>query len=274
MSVYSNLHTHTTYCDGKHTPLEMAEAAYKKGFRSLGFSGHAYTPFDESYCMSEEATKAYQKEIRLLGDRFAGTLDIFLGIENDGAAPQGTEEYDFVIGSMHYIFVNGRYYGVDESPQILRQCIEEGFAGNSLRMTEAYYEALLAYVQTGKMDIVGHVDLIEKFNSHNAFFDSSSPTYRNIALGAIEEIAKSGKIVEVNTGAMARGYTKTPYPASFLIKRLVELKAPLILSADAHDKNGIDAYFKETLALLQALGVKELMELRKGEGFVGVPLSL
>ena len=34
-----NYHTHTDFCDGQNTPEEMAEAAAKKGFIALGFSG-------------------------------------------------------------------------------------------------------------------------------------------------------------------------------------------------------------------------------------------
>ena len=34
----SSTHNHTTWCDGKNTPEEMAEAAWKLGFTDLGFS--------------------------------------------------------------------------------------------------------------------------------------------------------------------------------------------------------------------------------------------
>ena len=41
----SSTHNHTTWCDGKNTPEEMAEAAWKLGFTDLGFSGHTYVDF-------------------------------------------------------------------------------------------------------------------------------------------------------------------------------------------------------------------------------------
>ena len=37
-----NLHTHSTFCDGIHTPEQMVQFALQKGFTSLGFSGHSY----------------------------------------------------------------------------------------------------------------------------------------------------------------------------------------------------------------------------------------
>ena len=50
--IRTDLHVHTTYCDGKNTPEEVVLSAIEKGVERLGFSGHAYTSFDESYCMS------------------------------------------------------------------------------------------------------------------------------------------------------------------------------------------------------------------------------
>jgi hypothetical protein len=60
-----DLHTHTTYCDGKNTPREMIEAAIAKGLRRIGFSGHSPSPCpDEDYAMAKEEVPAYVAEIR------------------------------------------------------------------------------------------------------------------------------------------------------------------------------------------------------------------
>ena len=49
--IKSNIHTHTTFCDGSATPEEMVLAAISVGMDTLGFSFHSETPFDMSYCM-------------------------------------------------------------------------------------------------------------------------------------------------------------------------------------------------------------------------------
>ena len=41
-----NLHTHSTYCDGKSTIKEMIRSALLRDFEVLGFSGHSFTDFD------------------------------------------------------------------------------------------------------------------------------------------------------------------------------------------------------------------------------------
>ena len=62
--IFSDYHVHTAYCDGKSTPEEIVTSAIKKGMTHIGFSGHSYTFFDESYCMSKEATKEYISSVR------------------------------------------------------------------------------------------------------------------------------------------------------------------------------------------------------------------
>ena len=44
--MYSCVHTHSDFCDGKNTMEEMAEAAYRAGIRCFGFSGHSFVPLD------------------------------------------------------------------------------------------------------------------------------------------------------------------------------------------------------------------------------------
>ncbi len=274
MRIRSNLHTHTVYCDGQNTPLEMVEKALELGFRSIGFSGHAYTAFDGCCCMTPTGTLAYRREIRELQKQYADRIDIFLGLENDGLVPYPADGYDYIIGSLHYLYVNGKYHTLDNSHEQMRACIDEGFGGDALKMARAYYDLLVSYVTTDQVDIVGHFDVIQKRNGDNRYFDKESPAYRRIALDAIEAIAKAGKIIEVNTGAIARGFIKDPYPAPFLLKRLLELKAPVILSSDAHAADRLDGQFDTVSAMLYDMGFRQTMELKRGEGFVPVPLDL
>ena len=53
MSWLGDYHVHTTFCDGKAEADELAAQAAALGLKTLGFSGHANTPFDASWCMSQ-----------------------------------------------------------------------------------------------------------------------------------------------------------------------------------------------------------------------------
>ena len=46
MNLRADFHTHTTFCDGKNTPRQMVESAFRKGLTDFGISGHG----DYSFC--------------------------------------------------------------------------------------------------------------------------------------------------------------------------------------------------------------------------------
>ena len=112
----TDLHTHTTFCDGTDTPEDMVLSALEKGMDCLGFSGHSYTFFDESYCMSPLGTAAYQGEILRLRREYGSRLRILCGVEQDYWSAETTAGYDYVIGSVHYLKLGDGYLPVDEDP--------------------------------------------------------------------------------------------------------------------------------------------------------------
>ena len=66
MNWLGDYHVHTTFCDGKAEAGDLAAQAAALGLTALGFSGHAYTGFDESWCMSRAGTQAYLETLRRL----------------------------------------------------------------------------------------------------------------------------------------------------------------------------------------------------------------
>ena len=80
MTPLSNLHTHTVYCDGKNTAEELIRRAVELGWKSIGFSGHAYTACDTAYCMSRENTALYQQEILTLREKYRDAIQVYLGM--------------------------------------------------------------------------------------------------------------------------------------------------------------------------------------------------
>lgn len=263
MTILSNAHTHTNYCDGKATPEEMVQAAIAKGFTCLGFSGHSYTAFDESYAMSPGATTRYIREIRSLQEKYKGTIDILLGTEWDYFGEIDREEYDFVIGSVHYIKspLTDVYYTVDYQAEELERCLDEGFHGNVMAMLSAYYDSVAEMAAGGQPTILGHFDLIRKLNKGSRFFDEESPAYLHIATSAVERAVKAGAVIEVNTGGMYRGYRSTPYPAEPLLRKICSLEGRVTISSDAHDPEGLDYMFAQTEKMLKKLGFRQVQVL-------------
>ena len=261
--IRSNFHTHTIYCDGKNTPEEMIEKSISSGFSSLGFSGHAYTPFDDSFCMSNENTKKYLETIPHLKKKYKDKIEIYCGTEADLHSEFDQSKYDYTIGSVHYIKKENEYLSVDHSEENTKKIVKDYFDNDYLKYTRAYYETTVHLPEINP-DIIGHFDVVAKFNEGGKFFDETDKKYLDYAFFAIDEIIKKCSVFEVNTGAVAKGYKKAPYPSIPILKRLKEKGAKIILSSDCHDLNYLDFYFDESRALLKEIGFYEAVTISGG----------
>ena len=258
----ANFHTHSTFCDGINTPEEIIKAAIEKGFSAIGFSGHGYTEFDLRYCMKN--TDEYIKEINRLKDKYKKDIQIYLGVVEDAFSPLDRSKFDYIIGSSHYFCVNNQYYPIDSNYDCFKECFEV-FNHDITRLSETYYSSFCDYINLRKPDIIGHFDLITKFDELDSSLFLHNEDYNKIAEKYVVEAAKSGSIFEVNTGAIARGLRTTPYPSVNLLYTLKKLGAGVILSSDSHNKDTLDFAFDEIKKLLRDIGFRELYNIYNGE---------
>lgn len=270
--IASTLHIHTRYCDGKTGPREMCERAMQLGFVSLGFSEHASQTLDVGCGMSNEA--GYIAEIRALQTEYAGKLRIHLGTEIDRYGVVCRDAYDYVIGSAHYVMADGQGVGVDGDPKKLEAALHGFYAGDGLRMAADYYRALIESVQMHKADVIGHFDLIRKYNERLHIFDETDPAYCKIAFDAMDALRATGAFLEVNTGGMARGYINTPYPSAFLLKRWRELGGDVVVGSDSHHPDTLDFAFDQVPALLRETGFDRFFRLSAKESELFEAVSL
>ncbi|MBE6588241.1 MAG: histidinol-phosphatase HisJ family protein [Ruminococcaceae bacterium] len=229
-----DFHVHTTFSDGKCTPEELAELALSLGMTHLGFSDHSYTPFDPDYCMSPEAEAEYKREISRLKEKYRPRIEIFCGIEQDYYSKKRAEGYDYIIGSVHYVKAGGEYLSVDKSAADLRAAVNEHFAGDPLAFAEEYFRTVGEVVDKTCADIIGHFDLLTKFNEKDPLIDESHPRYIKAWQSAVDRLLPTGKLFEINTGVIARGYRSAPYPASPIIEYIKKGGGSFILSSDSH----------------------------------------
>ena len=236
MMRFCSVHTHSTHCDGKNTLAEMAQAAFETGAVSFGASGHCHTDFawDQGSVLPADP-KDYRTEVLRLKEAYAGRMDVLLGIEQESLAPQPVPEWaEFWIGSVHSCPApSGGNCCVDYDPETLVKGCETQFGGDWMALAEAYF-AQVGKIAAARPTILGHLDLVMKFNEGNRFFDETCPRYRAAALDALRQADPASTLLEINTGAMARGFRDTPYPAQFLLREWRERGGRVILTADAH----------------------------------------
>ncbi len=261
-----NLHTHTTYCDGKNTPEEIIKTAIDKGFYGVGFSSHAYTPFDDSFCMSKDAEEKYISHINDLKN--CTDIEIYLGTEQDLYSEINKSLYDYTIGSIHYVKVGDSYLEVDHAETITDNNVKEFFGGSYKKYAGAYFEEVCK-LNSISPDIIGHFDLVTKFNEGMKYFDENAKSYLDMAFSAIDTL--NCDIYELNSGAIARGYRSTPYPSVPILKRLKEKGKFINISSDCHQAEYLDYHFSESVTLLKEIGFKSAVIL-KDKKFTEQPL--
>ncbi len=264
----SNFHTHSTFCDGKNTPEEIVEYAIQKGFHSIGFSGHGYTAFDLRYCMKD--TKGYIKEINALKEKYKDDIQIYLGTEEDAFGPTNRADFDYVLGSSHYFLKDGIYYPIDSSLEYFKKCYAI-FENDILKMAEAYYSNFCDYIVKRKPDIIGHFDLITKFDEIGNYGFSENHRYKDILLKYTKIALSSDSIFEVNTGGIARGFRTTPYPAEDVLFLIKKENGKIILSSDSHEISTLDYGFSEIKSYLKDFGFRVIYTMDKGS-FIPIPL--
>jgi histidinol-phosphatase (PHP family) len=215
--------------------------------------------------------------VRAAEAEWKGRLDVYLGLEIDfisGLAGPADGRFsglglDYSIGSVHYLVpANGAEpFTVDGPYEEWERGVREGFGGDGEAAAEAYWDAVAAMVRSGGFDFVGHLDLVKKNNGADGekrFFDPDGPRYRAAAARAIEEIRKSGTVVELNTGALNRGSLKEAYPSPALLRELRKIDARIVVNADAHAAEHLGGYYDEALRTLRAAGFAETVLFEKG----------
>lgn len=234
----NNIHTHTLFCDGKDTPEELVKYALSCGCTEIGFSGHSFTdiPDDDPFCMTPEATKEYKQEINRLKLVYSDKIKIILGVEQDYYSDCDTSDYEYIIGSVHYVLKNGYYIPIDETSEIQINAVKKHYNGDFYAFIEDYYSLVGDLYNKTKCDIIGHFDLITKFNEGNCLFDENHPRYISAVDKALEKLFNFNVKFEINFGGVARGYKKTPYPSSVIKDKIINAGKPIIYTSDCHKK--------------------------------------
>lgn len=263
MLLRSNAHTHTTFCDGKNSVEEMAQAAIARNFVSLGYSIHGWTPY-EVVPVTLEREALYRAEVRRVREKYADQLEIILGVERD-ALYEGRDydDYEYIIDSTHWFIENGVYCCADYSEERMLSYVRDVFGGDFYAYTRAYYRQAANMCSRSDALFIGHIDLITKFNEGNRFFDESDPRYLSAAKEAISCAIARGKPLEMNTGAIGRGYRTTPYPNPALLRFIHDEGGEILINSDCHSAASIDTGFELCVELARAAGFDHVLRLRR-----------
>ena len=271
--IYSDMHTHGFFSDGKGTFLEFAKSADLKGLVSLGFSDHSPVPLENGWSMKKESLGNYFTQLKEIKEKSFDT-DLYAGMELDYIPGVDVKAYidfenlplDYFIGSVHYVYSEklDKYLTVDNSLEDFKYLVNKGFSGDSTAEYKAYYNNVREMICTYKPAIAAHIDLVTKNNPGNLYFDTKSSEYLAEVDKTLDTIKLFGTIVEINTGGMSRGYMDMPYPSEYILRKCNKDEIPVALNSDAHSPGSLTFEFDKVVKMLREIGFKEIITFKKG----------
>jgi len=272
---YSTIHTHTTYCDGKNTAEEMILAAINCNMKSIGISSHAPLPVKSIFGIDSDKTEKYIDEVNQLKNKYEDKIDVLLGMEIDyfinskfnHVPKELVEKLDYFIGSIHFLGKNennGKLpWTVDASYEEFKQGINSDFEGSNQKAISSYYYYLGEMVKEYKPTVLGHMDLVKKLNKNNILFDENDQWYKKAVKDCLDEVAKTNTVVEINTGAIAKGYASVQYPSDWILDEIKDRNISITINSDAHYKEHVNYAFHDMYRLVKEKNMPSIVYLTK-----------
>ncbi len=249
--IKSDLHVHTSYCDGTNTPEQLVLKAISLNLDEIGLVCHAYTPFDKNYCIKRENVLGFINEVNALKEKYKDKISVLCGTEYDYFSDMSVDGFDFVIGSVHYVYKDGHYIPVDESKDGLIADVETYYKGDFYAFCQDYYKLLGDVYSKVTPKFIAHFDLVSKFNALGDLFDETDMRYVKAWKVALDNLLSKGATFEINVGAIIRGFKQGPYPNQSQIDYVVNNGGKLILNSDAHSVDGIAFEFEKFYDLIK-----------------------
>lgn len=242
-------HCHTTLCN--HAighPDEYAAVALERGFKGITFTCHCPLPdgFSASVRMRPDQFEEYVEMIDATREKFAGRLDVRLGLESDyypGVEPwleklHARAPLSHVLGSIHYQVYDYR---------------KLFYTGDIHHYQELYFDHLALSAESGLFDTLAHPDLIKNESPADWDFERLRP----VIARALDRIAATGVAMELNTSGVQKSLPEMN-PSPTQLAMMHEREIPVVIGADAHIPQRVGAGYRFALNLLQTTGYENV----------------
>lgn len=244
-------HIHTTRCGhAKGNMKDYVKRARELSLHEIGFADHLplITKQDPSLTMSIDQLDEYVQSIESLKNEFPDIsiktgieADYLPGLEEETARLLNAYDFDYVIGSIH--FIDG--WGFDDSRYI------EGYKDWDIYELYAHYFRLVkGAAESSLFDIIGHMDLIKKYNF------KPNKDIAPLLEETTRAIKNAGVCVEINTAGLRKPVGEI-YPSLEILKICFNAGIPITLGSDAHAPEQVGMDFDQALSYAKQAGYRE-----------------
>ncbi len=230
-------------------------AADASGIEELGVSEHVYR-FRQSLDLwshplwlenANDDLDAYCEFVRSTSLRLGVECDYVPGAEERTAAMLEPRDFDYVVGSVHFIGEGDAAVDHDGFD------VWEG-DGDAEAIWTRYFEHFDRCARSGLFDILAHPDLVKVWGGGRPLPEGD---LRRFYEPAVEAVVAGGSAVELSTAGLRKPVGEL-YPARAFAELLVEAGVPFALSSDAHLPEQVGFGYDAAIAFLDELGVEEI----------------
>lgn len=175
--------------------------------------------------------------------------DYFIGGEQELEKLLQLGDWDYVIGSVH--FING--WGFDNPDT------KAYFEKHHLHtLYNQFFDTVERAIRSRLFDIVAHLDNIKVFN-YRLDENEQLPYYEKIAKALVD----TNTATEVNAGLYYRYPVQEMCPSPLYLQTLLRYGVPITVSSDAHFPNDLGNYVEENIRTLRNHGAAHIATFEK-----------
>lgn len=247
------------------------------GFTHYGLSEHA-PRFREEDLFPDEADlspsdlsaifERYAREAVRLRDAHIGEITLLVGFETERLPPDSWQTrmhdirssipFDYIVGSVHDVDGHVIDFSAEKTDAIA------AMLGSKVTLQIRYFDALTELITTLKPEIVGHIDLVRKFEPDGFAFSA-------VAMRAVEKTLEAAKAfdcaLDVNCGALRRGLGPV-YPLPSILERARQMGIRVTLGDDSHGVATVGVGLDACITAIGDAGYREISYLDREDGAV------
>ena len=268
------------YCLHAHGTLaDVLQVAYARGFSHYGLSEHAprYRTQDlfpeERHLTPEHLVHYFEQfvaDARQLQVQWQGRMEVLVGMETERLPSDAWAEkmmglrsalqLDYLVGSVHD--VDG--VCIDFSAEITDRLASD--LGGKAQLQTRYFDAVADLVTTLRPEVVGHLDLIRKFDGPQPqIFPQAWPALQR----ALEAVEAAGSVLDVNAAPARRGMGPV-YPLPEILNQARRMGIAVTLGDDSHAPQDVGSGLDACVNALVSAGYREVHYLTRLDGAVAL----
>lgn len=232
---------------------DMVKGALEKNMKILSFTDHIDYDYGNDELDFVFDTDDYFKELKKIKSNYKGQIEIVSGVEL-GMQPHlarninekmNLEDFDFIIMSIH---------------TVMGKEMHEGELYKDRDLLDAYflyYDEMLSVLDNfNNFDIVGHINLIDRYVKYMNNNTVKLEEYKELIKKVLEKIILKDKGIEINTSGIRYGINSF-HPTSEILSLYKELGGEIItIGSDAHSPENVGFNYEDAIELLRELDFK------------------